>query len=66
MKTKLKPISRKASVKLVPAVRASAKSPAPLDHKPVPLNERRLNFGDKWDYAPAPEDSKRLYDCAAA
>src|SRR5580700_6097084 len=24
----------------------------------VPLNERRLNFGAKWDYAPAPEDYK--------
>lgn len=24
----------------------------------VPLNDRRLNFGNKWDYAPAPEDSK--------
>src|ERR1035438_4072675 len=24
----------------------------------VPLNERRLTFGRKWDYAPAPEDSK--------
>ena len=24
----------------------------------VPLKERRLVFGDKWDYAPAPEDSK--------
>jgi aldehyde dehydrogenase (NAD+) len=24
----------------------------------VPLKDRRLNFGDKWDYAPAPEDSK--------
>src|ERR1700744_1829645 len=24
----------------------------------VPLAERRLNFGGKWDYAPAPEDSK--------
>src|SRR5580692_5903549 len=24
----------------------------------VPLRERRLNFGDKWVYAPAPEDSK--------
>jgi aldehyde dehydrogenase (NAD+) len=24
----------------------------------VPLKERRLNFGTKWDYAPAPEDSK--------
>jgi aldehyde dehydrogenase (NAD+) len=24
----------------------------------VPAHERRLNFGDKWDYAPAPEESK--------
>jgi aldehyde dehydrogenase (NAD+) len=24
----------------------------------VPLKERRLAFGDKWDYAPAPEDAK--------
>ena len=24
-------------------------------HEIVPLRERRLNFGDKWDYAPAPE-----------
>lgn len=24
----------------------------------VPLRERRLNFDGKWDYAPAPEDSK--------
>jgi aldehyde dehydrogenase (NAD+) len=24
----------------------------------VPAKERRLNFGGKWDYAPAPEDSK--------
>jgi aldehyde dehydrogenase (NAD+) len=24
----------------------------------VPLNERRLNFGGKWDFAPAPEDSR--------
>jgi len=27
-------------------------------HPIVPLRERRLNFGGKWDYAPAPEDSK--------
>jgi len=26
----------------------------------VPLNERRLNFGNKWDYAPAPEDNKYI------
>src|SRR6266850_2498527 len=27
-------------------------------HAVVPLKERRLNFGNKWDFAPAPEDSK--------
>jgi aldehyde dehydrogenase (NAD+) len=27
-------------------------------HTVVPLKDRRLNFGGKWDYAPAPEDSK--------
>ena len=26
----------------------------------VPLRERKLNFGDKWDYAPAPEDHKYI------
>jgi hypothetical protein len=42
MKTKLKPVSRKVSAK----------------RAVVPLNDRRLTFGSKWDYAPAPEDSK--------
>jgi aldehyde dehydrogenase (NAD+) len=27
-------------------------------HAVVPAKDRRLNFGAKWDYAPAPEDSK--------
>jgi aldehyde dehydrogenase (NAD+) len=27
-------------------------------HPVVPLKERRLTFGDKWEYAPAPEESK--------
>jgi len=27
-------------------------------HSVVPLKDRRLNFGAKWDYAPAPEESK--------
>lgn len=27
-------------------------------HLVVPLKERRLAFGNKWDYAPAPEESK--------
>jgi aldehyde dehydrogenase (NAD+) len=26
----------------------------------VPLKERRLNFGSKWEYAPAPEDFKYI------
>jgi aldehyde dehydrogenase (NAD+) len=45
MKTKLK--------RLAPSSRRVA---APLEV--VPVRERRLNFGDKWDYAPAPEDSR--------
>ncbi|MEI6195572.1 MAG: aldehyde dehydrogenase family protein [Verrucomicrobiota bacterium] len=47
MKTKSK------AVKISPkrAVAASA-------HAVVPLKERRLNFGNKWDFAPAPEESK--------
>ncbi|MFM8468907.1 MAG: aldehyde dehydrogenase family protein [Limisphaerales bacterium] len=28
--------------------------------KPVPAKDRRLNFGSKWDYAPAPEDFKYI------
>jgi aldehyde dehydrogenase (NAD+) len=47
MKTKLKPV--KLSAKRVVAA---------ANHAVVPLKERRLNFGNKWDFAPAPEDSK--------
>jgi aldehyde dehydrogenase (NAD+) len=47
MKTKLKPI--KLSTKRVVAA---------TNHAVIPLRERRLNFGEKWNYAPAPEDSK--------
>jgi aldehyde dehydrogenase (NAD+) len=47
MKSKLKP----AKISARPAV-------ASRNHEVVPLKERRLNFGNKWDYAPAPEDSK--------
>ena len=36
-------------------VRAVAHAP-----KPVPAKDRRLNFGSKWDYAPAPEDYKHI------
>ena len=47
MKTKLKPV--KLSTKRAVAVTA---------HAVVPLKDRKLNFGNKWDFAPAPEDSK--------
>src|ERR1035437_3247356 len=47
MKTKLKRVK-------ISAKRAVATS----THAVVPLKERRLNFGSKWDFAPAPEESK--------
>jgi aldehyde dehydrogenase (NAD+) len=50
MKTKLKPVKLSAK-------RAVAKSNGST-HAVVPLNDRKLTFGKKWDYAPAPEDSK--------
>jgi hypothetical protein len=31
---------------------------AATSHAVVPLKDRKLNFGNKWDFAPAPEDSK--------
>jgi aldehyde dehydrogenase (NAD+) len=41
------------------AVKLSAKRVvAATNHAVVPLRERKLNFGEKWNYAPAPEDSK--------
>jgi len=47
MKSKLKPVKLSAKRVVVST-----------NHAVVPLRERRLNFGDKWNYAPAPEDSK--------
>ena len=51
---KTKPAVRKVSAK-----RAVAKV---VTHAPavVPLKSRALNFGGKWDYAPAPEDFKYI------
>lgn len=43
--------AKTASLELVPANGVQS-------HAVVPVKERRLNFGNKWDYAPAPEDSK--------
>jgi len=41
------------------AVKLSAKRiVAAINHAVVPLKDRKLNFGNKWDFAPAPEDSK--------
>ena len=50
MKAKLKSISGKATKQRA--------VPATTTHSIVPLKERRLNFGTKWDFTPAPEDSK--------
>ncbi len=45
-------------MKLKPVKLSAKRAVAPVGHPVVPLKERRLNFGNKWDYAPAPEDSK--------
>src|SRR5271157_4184664 len=47
MKTKPKPVK-------LPLQRVAVAAPKAV----VPLAERRLNFGSRWDYAPAPEDAK--------
>src|SRR3984885_10958855 len=47
MKTKLKPVKLSAK-----------RAVAAPSHPVVPLKDRKLNFGNKWDFAPAPEDSK--------
>ena len=47
MKTKIKAMKPASKHAVVAPTRAV-----------VPLNDRRLNFGSRWDYAPAPEDSK--------
>jgi aldehyde dehydrogenase (NAD+) len=48
-----KPLRRQA---MAPAGRPAVSRQR--EHNPVPTAERRLRFGEKWDYAPAPEDSK--------
>src|SRR5438105_3981062 len=39
-------------------VRASTPKEGAITRPVVPVKDRRLSFGAKWDYAPAPEDSK--------
>jgi aldehyde dehydrogenase (NAD+) len=45
-------------MKLKPVKLSAKRIVAATNHSVVPLRERRLNFGEKWNYAPAPEDSK--------
>ena len=59
--TKRKPaaVRSKAAEKLSLSKTGNGATVSARAAKPVvPLKDRRLNFGDKWDYAPAPEDSK--------
>ena len=57
MKTKSK--AAKISVRLRSAsARQAKRAVAASTHAVVPLKERRLNFGNQWDFAPAPEDSR--------
>jgi aldehyde dehydrogenase (NAD+) len=56
MKAKLKPARLKKSLR--PKIAALELVSANGGHAVVPVKDRRLNFGAKWDYAPAPEDSK--------
>src|SRR5215469_3007441 len=56
MKTKNKTGNLKRNVKLArPAALARANGKPEVSRTVVPLKERRLSFGGKWDYAPAPE-----------
>jgi aldehyde dehydrogenase (NAD+) len=59
VKNSKKTISKKAT-KLQLVAKAPAVTKAADHRKVVPLNERRLNFGEKWNYAPSPEDNKYI------
>jgi aldehyde dehydrogenase (NAD+) len=56
MKTKMKVARSKKSSRAQTARLELV--PANGERAIVPAKDRRLNFGGKWDYAPAPEDSK--------
>jgi len=61
MKTKSKTLSPRVVPKLARESRPAKTNRASAGTRPVvPLNERRLRFGDKWDYAPAPETSEYI------
>src|SRR2546427_31442 len=58
MKTKAKPNPNRprAAAKRAPITSVAKLDGSPVVRRPViPLKERRLVFGNKWDYAPAPE-----------
>ncbi len=53
MKTKTRSKTKTSAI----AVRR-ANTPALAPRSVIPVSERALSFGSKWDYVPAPEDSK--------
>ncbi len=56
--TKRKVATRKNGVRSPAVLVREANS---IDQRiPVPLGQRRLNFGDRWDYAPAPESNSYI------
>src|SRR5438034_514623 len=55
MKTKRK--TNRAARRRTVGVAALNRSSGAGHREIVPLRERRLTFGEKWDYAPAPETS---------
>jgi len=61
----MKPVAKarrpSSAVARITVPRAKVQSiAAAAERKVIPLNQRRLTFGHKWDYAPAPEDSKYI------
>jgi aldehyde dehydrogenase (NAD+) len=57
MKPKQKLKSNKATVKTIRAVPVAAGHSPSHELRLVSSKDRRLNFGNRWDYAPAPETS---------
>src|SRR5437667_11110967 len=55
-------IPKSRAVKKTPRVVSVAQfeGPAAVSRPVVPLKDRGLRFGDKWEYAPAPETSDYL------
>jgi aldehyde dehydrogenase (NAD+) len=61
MKPAAKSSRRSSIAKRLLISRTKAQIVAPQAQKRVvPLNQRRLTFGNKWDFAPAPEDNKYI------